>query len=348
MLLYHLRKMRSLLYFWLIVTAAQSAQLEIYWVDVEGGGATLIVTPSRQSILIDAGEDLERDASRIFDVASKHARIKQIDIFVATHWHADHYGGVTRLNKLIPLIRFYDHDSVPASLPEDPSFPRLIAMYQELTAGKSQVLKAGDTIPLKNTAGNKFINLECVASNKSVHAARESAATDNPACRSKAPVKPDDTDNANSLAFKLTYGNFTFYDGGDLTRDIEEKLVCPRSLLGAIDLYQTDGHGMDVSNNAVFLKTLRPRVVVVNNGPRKGAERESMKILLSTPGVETVWQIHRNVQTRPDLNTSPQFIANADEKCSAQFLKAVAQPDGSFTIQAGDTGQKRSYVPRKS
>lgn len=338
--------MRTLLSFLLMVTAAQPAALEIYWVDVEGGGATLIVTPSRQSILIDAGEDLERDASRIFDVASKHAGIKQIDIFVATHWHADHYGGVTRLNKLIPLVRFYDHDTLPVSLPEDPSFGRLIAMYQKVAGGKSQVLKAGDTIPLKHT-GAISIRLECVASNKEVKAARQSGTTDNPACRSKPVVKPDDTDNANSLALKLTYGNFTFYDGGDLTRDIEEKLVCPRNLLGAIDLYQTDGHGMDVSNNAVLLQSLRPRVVVVNNGPRKGAERESMKTLLSTPGVEAVWQIHRNVQMGPELNTSHQFIANVDEKCAAQFLKAAAQPDGSFTIQAGDTGQKRSYAPRK-
>lgn len=324
----------------------QTKPLNIYWIDVEGGGATLIVLPSGQSILIDAGEDLDRDASRIFDVASKQANLKQIDIFIATHWHADHYGGVTRLNKLIPLGRFYDHGNIPKNLYEDPGFPRLMPLYQKLTTGKSHAVKAGDTIPLRNVHGGVPVTIECLASNKEVAASRQSSTAANPACASRPAVKPDDTDNANSLAFKLTYGSFTFYDGGDLTRDIEEKLVCPKNLVGEISLYQTDGHGMDVSNSAVFLRTLRPQVVVVNNGPKKGAEIDSMKTILSLPGVETVWQVHRNVQTGPSLNTAPQFIANADEKCSARFLYAAVQPDGSFVIQTA-AGSKRSYAPRK-
>jgi beta-lactamase superfamily II metal-dependent hydrolase len=318
--------------------------LEIYWIDVEGGGATLVVTPSRQSILIDAGEDRDRDASRIFDVASKHAGLKEIDIFVATHWHADHYGGAMRLDKLIPLRQIYDHGHRPASLYEDPSVPQLMPRYKKLAEGKSKTLEAGDAIPLRNGPGGTVL-LECVASNRKVAAARVSAKSSNPVCQSKPAVKPDDTDNANSLAFKLTYGKFTFYDGGDLTRDIEEKLVCPQNLLGRIDMYQTDSHGMDVSNNAVLLDTLRPRVVIVNNGPRKGAERDTMKTILATPGVENVWQVHRNIQTSDNLNTANKFIANVKENCEAQFLKAVVRADGSFSMQAGPSGSKRSYRP---
>jgi competence protein ComEC len=330
---------------WLIMAVqaalCQTKPLTIYWVDVEGGGATLIVTPAGQSILIDAGEDLDRDATRIADVAKKQANLQRIDILIATHWHADHYGGFSRLSKLIPLGEFYDHDNVPKTLYEDPSFPKLMPLYQKLVAGKSNSLKAGETIPLKGA-----VTLECMASNRNVASSRQPDPNSNSACASKPAVKPDDTDNANSLAFKVTYGGFTFYDGGDLTRDIEEKLVCPKNLLGEISLYQTDGHGMDVSNSRFFLNTVRPRVVVVNNGPKKGAEVDSMKSILSLPGVETVWQVHRNIQTKAELNTQPQYVANAEEKCSAQFLKATVQPDGSFMIETSG-GSKRSYAPRK-
>src|SRR6186713_2374293 len=91
----------------LVLTAAPSfagskdGRLEIYWVDVEGGAATLIVTPAGESILVDTGQDLERDVSRIVAVA-RQAGLKQIDHVVATHWHADHYGGISKLSKRIP------------------------------------------------------------------------------------------------------------------------------------------------------------------------------------------------------------------------------------------------------
>jgi beta-lactamase superfamily II metal-dependent hydrolase len=336
----------------LFAAASSSAQaqlkpLEIYWVDVEGGGATLIVTPGGESILIDAGEDLDRDAGRIAEVARKYAGLQKIDMAVATHWHADHYGGFPRLSKLIPVGQFSDHGNVPHSLYEDPSFPKLMPMHQKLTGGKSRALKAGDLIPLKNSAGSVPVTMECIASNKAVAPSRLAAAGANPACASKPPVKPDDTDNANSLAFKLSYGEFTFYDGGDLTRDIEEKLVCPKNLVGEVSLYQTDAHGMDVSNSAVFMNTLRPRVVVVNNGPRKGAEPETMKSIFAIPGIETVWQVHRNLGTSASLNTAPRYVANPDEKCSAQHLKALIKPDGSFVMQTAAGFQQRYGAKRK-
>ena len=60
--------------------------LEIYSIDVEGGQATLLVTPSGESLLIDAGFPGARDGDRIA-AAAKDAGIKQIDYFVNTHFH---------------------------------------------------------------------------------------------------------------------------------------------------------------------------------------------------------------------------------------------------------------------
>lgn len=70
-----------------------SMNLSIYWIDTEGGAATLIVTPAGESVLIDTGNPGERDADRIYRVAHTVAGLKQIDHLVTTHWHIDHYGG---------------------------------------------------------------------------------------------------------------------------------------------------------------------------------------------------------------------------------------------------------------
>src|SRR5260370_23187688 len=77
--------------------------LDIYFIDTEGGAATLLVTPAGESVLIDCGNPGNRDAERIYEVAAKQAGLKSIDALIITHWHTDHYGGVARLIKLMPV-----------------------------------------------------------------------------------------------------------------------------------------------------------------------------------------------------------------------------------------------------
>jgi competence protein ComEC len=322
---------------------AQERPLEIYWIDVEGGAATLVVTPARQSILVDTGDDLERDVSRVVDVAVRHAGLKQIDHFVATHFHADHFGGVSKLGQRIPVKRFYDHGNIPAQLPDDPAFARLIQLYREATGGRSTALKPGDFIALRQSTGKPKIGIECLASDRRVGG--NAGAPKNPVCSGGKPPEKDQTDNSRSVVLKLTYGQFTFLDGGDLTRDIEEKLACPVNRIGTVDLYLTDAHGMDVGNSAVFVHSIRPRVVVVNNGPMKGAEPDTMKTLLSSSGIESVWQVHRNLKTAADLNTAAKLIANEQQECAAQFIKAAVRADGSFSLRIGATGREQMYKP---
>src|SRR2546423_6268039 len=75
------------------LAAEKGPTLDVYWIDSEGGGSTLIVTPNDESILIDTGNPGERDAGRIFNVASKVAGLKKIDHLLVTHYHIDHFGG---------------------------------------------------------------------------------------------------------------------------------------------------------------------------------------------------------------------------------------------------------------
>src|SRR6476620_7974429 len=78
-------------------TAADGPRgLDLYFIDVDGGAATLVVSPERESILIDSGwpgfED--RDPKRIVHVLKDVAGLDHLDHLVTTHWHRDHFGGV--------------------------------------------------------------------------------------------------------------------------------------------------------------------------------------------------------------------------------------------------------------
>ena len=292
-----IRFVRILLLF-LFVSAelkAEAKTLDLYWIDVEGGAATLIVTPDGESVLIDAGQDLERDVSRIHHVAVKVAGLKAIDHFVTTHWHGDHYGGVMNLSERIPIKRFYDRGEVPAQFPEDPNFPVLMARYQKMTGGKATGLDPGNRVPLRGLSDKTPLELVCLASSGKLIAAKSGPS--NSICSGKKEAPKDDSDNAKSVVLMLRYGKFSFFDGGDLTRQMEEKLVCPINRVGTVDLLQIDHHGLDLSNSPALLRTLNPRVVIVNNGPDKGAENETMKTLKGLPGIETIWQVHRNLQS---------------------------------------------------
>ena len=77
------------------ILSAASPNLDIYWIDSEGGAATLIVSPSGQSLLIDTANRAQddRDAKRIFAVAQQ-AGLKKIDMLITTHYHGDHLGAL--------------------------------------------------------------------------------------------------------------------------------------------------------------------------------------------------------------------------------------------------------------
>jgi glyoxylase-like metal-dependent hydrolase (beta-lactamase superfamily II) len=110
-----------------VALAADAAPrgLDVYFVDTEGGAATLIVTPAGESILIDSGNPGDRDAHRIA-AAAKDAGITQIDHYITTHWHSDHVGGAAPLSKLLPIKARYGH-AIPSPLPEDINAPLMDA-----------------------------------------------------------------------------------------------------------------------------------------------------------------------------------------------------------------------------
>ncbi len=326
-----------------------SRSLDLYFIDVMGGAATLVVSPEKESVLIDSGwpgfED--RDPRRIVHVLRDLAGCDHLDHLVTTHWHMDHFGGVAGLAKAIEIRHFWDR-----GLPEDanpdldfPDGPRaddpLGVAYRAASHGKRTALKAGDSIPLPG-------NLKALVVASGGKVMRQPAtALANPECSSAPPDLPvDSSDNARSLAIRFEFGAFDFLDCGDLTWNIERQLVCPSNLLGNIDLFQVTHHGMDISNNPVLLRSIQPTVAIMNNGPRKGGSPATVKLLRSIASIQAAYQLHRNAMTSSEDNTEPALIANTDV-AGGQFIHVAVAPGGAkFSVQIGPDGAKREFTSR--
>jgi beta-lactamase superfamily II metal-dependent hydrolase len=322
-------------------------EMRIVFVDTEGGAATLILTPAGESVLIDCGNPGARDAERIHKACQKLS-LRAIDHLIITHWHTDHYGGVAHLSKLIEIRNYYDH-GIPESLSEDPkNFPLLIAAYKLASKGKSKTLKPGDEVPLHQVAGVPAVKLQCLCGSGDVIGDKPGAPV-NPIAREHKPQAPDPTDNARSLGFLLSFGGFRFLDLGDLTWNIEYKLVSPSDKIGKVDVYQTTHHGLEISNNDVLMKTVSPRVAIFNNGPRKGGHPSVIATLRRIPDIQAIYQMHRNVTVGAAENTDPEFIANPDEKCQAETIQlTVARDSRSYSVTVGSQGKPKTYQTRDS
>src|SRR6059036_313352 len=162
---------------------AQSQNMDIYWIDVEGGAATLIVSPSGESMLIDTGFEVDdRDAKRIY-AATQQAGLKKIDYLVISHYHADHVGGLAALSKMIPIDRFYGRgDEI------EPVNQKWLDSYRTAAAGKRTIVKPGDRIPIKG------IEALVVSSDGKLVEKPLSGGGPNPLCASaeqKAPAGPE-------------------------------------------------------------------------------------------------------------------------------------------------------------
>jgi competence protein ComEC len=322
-----------------LCTAAASAKsLQIYFVDVEGGQATLVVTPSGQSLLIDTGwPGYEgRDADRIL-AAAHQAGITQLDYVLITHYHRDHVGGVPQLVDGIKVGTFLDHGP---NL-EDSEVTRTdYAAYEKAIAGHTHVVvKPGWELPIKGLQ----IQVLAAAGDHITHPL-PGAGEANSYCGSEPAAAPDNTENARSVGVLITYGHFRFLDLGDLTKKKELEIACPNNLLGTVDLFLVTHHGADLSNPKALVWALHPRAAVIDNGPRKGSSPAAWQIVHDSPGLEDLWQLHYAEESDRDHNVAENRIANVKENCEGKFLKVAAEADGTFTVTNGRTGEQKAYA----
>lgn len=315
---------------------AADKTLDIYFIDVEGGQATLIVTPEKQSLLVDTGwpgfED--RDADRIVKTAKK-AGLKKIDYLVITHYHRDHVGGISQLLQKMPVVNFIDHGpNRETGLPAE----QLMNAYTKATAtGQRSSLKAGETILLKGA------EVLVVSSDGEII---NRAGSKNPLCSEAIKKADDPSENARSLGFLLSFGKFKFLDLGDLTWNKELDLACPANRLGPVSVYLTTHHGMDASGPKELVHALRPQVAIMNNGSKKGGSPSAWQIVRSSPGLEDIWQLHYAIAGGKDNNAPDAFLADTAEFGSGNYLKVSANKDGSFSVFNSRNKFTKSYAAR--
>lgn len=325
-----------------------SAGLRIYFIDVEGGASTLIVTPAGESILIDAGwvSQYNRDSERIVKTM-KEAGVTQIDHMIITHYHADHWGGFLALSLMVPVMNVYDHGPLK-QLVEDPAFPLKYDAYQRAAKGKTKTLTPGQEIKLKQTPGKPRVTLTVLAAAAKV-IQPANPGPPNPACDG-ATLKPDDpSDNARSVASLIRYGDFDFLVLGDLTWNIEQRLVCPSNLIGKVDLFQVTHHGLDSSNSPALLRSVDPTAAVMPNGARKAGLPDVIKAVRELPSMTAFYQLHRNLAIPAEANAPEEFIANLNEEKDDQGFSINVATDANgktFTITNTRNGKSTSHPVR--
>ena len=324
----------------------QDGRLDIYFIDVEGGAATLLVTPQGESLLIDSGypDFGGRDRDRIVSVAREQAGLEQLDHAMVSHWHRDHYGNHAALTAKIRIVNFWDR-GIPDALQEDAQFEDRIGDYRKASQNRSRAVKPGDMLPLKS--GKTPLSLKIVTASRNVI---PNSGHPNPFADEHQPAAEDRSDNAASISSLLQFGQFRFLTCGDLTWNVEARLVTPNNPVGKVDVYMVTHHGLPSSNNPVLVKAVDPVVAVMCNGPTKGGAEQTQKTLREVASLKHLYQLHRNVKLTAAQQAPAAFIANSGqtEGCEGFFVKLSVAPDGrKYTVQIGPDGKTRNYRTRR-
>lgn len=324
-------------------TDGRAQELQIYFLDVDGGQATLVVSDDGASMLVDtAWPGFEgRDTEKIL-AAAKDAGVSRLDIMLTTHYHTDHAGGVPQLAERFPIKRFIDHGTLTE---QSAGASRLYQRYLEARAkGEHQQVKAGDSFSLGSA------RVHVVSARKQLIANPLSApgAGSRPdACADGVPMDGDNSENEMSIGTVLEFGSFRFLNLADLLWNEELALVCPVNKIGDIDLLLTTHHGFRTSNNPVTIRAVRPRVAVMNNGEKKGGDPERWNAVKAVPSIEGRWQTQKSVLQDGAHNVADEYIASLAPQTAPAWIKVVARKDGSFTVSNSRNGLSRQYGPRR-
>jgi beta-lactamase superfamily II metal-dependent hydrolase len=339
-------------------------------IDVEGGGATLFVSPSGESLLIDTGnggDAAARDAGRIM-AAIRDAGVERLDHLIITHYHGDHVGGFAELAKQVPIAHYIDHGE---NIQPEGSGARYFPHYEELASAAGRTIaRPGDTIDMTG------LDIWVAASaGEIIDSPLPGAGAPNPYCEGYSPIAPDTSENGQSVGIRMDYGEFTVAHLGDLTWNGELELACPTNKFGMADVFIVNHHAQRrpaaMSNAEPLVYGLQSRVAISSNGIRKGAQVEAMKVLFSAPGLEDIWQLHFSQFSGQEYTVPGAFIANRFEgetavpiapteaqspdpsappipphEGPAHYLTIDAWRDGTFTVTNTRNGFVKTYHAR--
>ena len=336
----------------------QKKPLDIYFIDTEGGQATLFVTPAGESMLVDTGFPGNQGAATAMRrrTLPDHTR------------RGPHHGGIetgkcdrARLRGDYALSRRSRRQRGRVGPPDShPAFcgPRPLYSGDGGNPGCALSVLSTDSrdgphnrAETRRPDSRRGFDVQVVSAagnviTKPMQGAPGAGAA-NPLCRD-AKLKEQDVapENFESIGIVVRYGSFRLLDLGDLTWNQEHALACPNNLIGTFTVFHTTRHGDPHSGAPQMVHAIRARVAVMNNGERKGGSPEYWQTVHEAPGLEDFWQLHRSAEGGTDHNSPEQFLANINETDHGHNIKMSVRADGSFTMTNERTGFTKDYPVR--
>lgn len=316
----------------LAAASLAARNLDIYVIDVEGGKSVLLVSPSGQSMLFDAGwpasNNRQASTDRIVE-AVKAAGLKGIDLLVISHFDIDHIGDVAALAAKIPIGRVLDHGGMQTN-------PRFAAYAAARDKIGHTVLKPGDKVPLKG------VDIQVLSAGGALI---QRKGTPNLLCDTykQAAALPTDVEDNNSIGLLITLGKFRMLDLADLEAHHTHDLVCPANMIGHVDVYNVNVHGQFKGIAPELVGVLNAPVIIQANGARKGADAQSWPVLKAAPGLKDIWQLHTSLNAGKDANPPDDFVANLEPADGFKWIKISAAKNGKFTVINTRNGFSKAY-----
>jgi beta-lactamase superfamily II metal-dependent hydrolase len=302
------------------VTSASAQPLRIYHIDVDQGDATLFVAPGGNTLLVDCGKNGHGDRVK---AVMDSAGVADIDFFVCTHYHEDHYGGIDDLvqEEEVVVGTAYDRGD-KEYLRTDTTSSGTYTDYQSAIGERARHLMRGESIPL-----DPDVDVVCVAHGGVVLGEPD-------------PVSTGRDENDMSIALFVQYGQFRYFIGGDIEEHTERELA-DLDVVIDVDVYQADHHGSDSSSCDEFMDDLSPTAIVISNGSRADYQHPRASTLdeyASLDPVPVVFQTNKYLRGDLGGNVDDAFIADLDhEGDDGAILLTVAGGGRTYTVSYRDT-----------
>ena len=233
----------ALLFMW-----QRPGPLQVHFIDVGQGDATLVITPHGRSVLIDAGgtagpQDNFDIGERVVVPYLRHYGVRQVDWLILTHNHQDHAGGAAAVAEFLGVRQALLH------LPEtdEPLAPAILRLRRAMhNQGMSEATDVGE------------IRLDGIRIQ--LYQAGDSLAD----AAGKTANRKQESENGRSTVARIEFGRHSFLVTGDLEGEGETRIS--RSNLRPSTMLKVGHHGGRKSTQPLFLAKVSPQYAVISVG----------------------------------------------------------------------------------